>query len=141
MSVGSDAADADLSGALADSLARERALGRTYRLQMQSAWSPRVRRLWEDGWAVKRGHDEALVKLLSVNGGAPASEASPPAAPSPREVLSWVYDQERILVLRYREYARRAVDPEARRLLDRLVNEQTRLIQRLRETYRDYSAA
>ncbi len=143
MSAATEVASGDPAAALADSLARERALGRTYRQQMQTAWSPRVRRLWEEGWAVKRRHEEALGRLLAGNGGTPSSEAPEPplSAPSSREVLSWAYEQEHLLALQYREYARRAVDPERQRVLDRLVNEQERLVERVRETYRDYSAA
>jgi rubrerythrin len=138
-----EAADNNLSASLEDSLARERALGRTYRQQMQTAWSPRVRRLWEEGWAVKRRHEEVLARILASDGGTPGSEASVPplSVPSPREVLSWAYDQERLLALRYRDNARHAVDPETRSVFDRLADEQARVTERVRETYRDYSTA
>jgi rubrerythrin len=138
-----NAATDELAAAVADSLARERALGRTYRQQMDTAWSPRVRRLWEEGWMIKRGHADALVRVLADHAAAPSSEPPQPSlsAPSPREVLSWLYDQERLLVQRYREYARRAVDADAQRVFNRLADEQRRLIERVRETYRDYSAS
>jgi rubrerythrin len=138
-----NAATDELAAAVADSLARERALGRTYRQQMDTAWSPRVRRLWEEGWMIKRGHADALVRVLADHAAATSSEPPQPSlsAPSPREVLSWLYDQERLLVQRYREYARRAVDADAQRVFNRLADEQRRLIERVRETYRDYSAS
>jgi hypothetical protein len=138
-----NAASHELAAAVAESLARERALARTYRQQMDAAWSPRVRRLWEEGWMIKRGHDDALVRVLANHAAALSSETTQPSlsAPSPREVLSWLYDQERLLVQRYREYARRAIDADAERLFNRLADEQGRLIERVRDTYRDYSAS
>lgn len=138
-----NAATDELGTEVADSLARERALALTYRRQMDTAWSPRVRRLWEEGWMIKRGHDDALARVLADQAAAPSSETSQPSpsAASPREVLSWLYDQERVLVQRYREYARRAVDADAQRLFIRLADEQRRLIERVRDTYRDYSAS
>jgi hypothetical protein len=63
------------------------------------------------------------------------------STPLPREVLSWLYDQERFLAAGYRECAHLAADPDTQRVLDRLAGEQQRLVERVRETYRDYSAA
>lgn len=138
-----NAATDELGTGVADSLARERALGHTYRQQMDSAWSPRVRRLWEEGWMMKRGHADALVRVLADRAAVPSSETPQPSlsAPTPREVLSWLYDQERLLVQRYLEYARRAVDADAQRVFNRLADDQRRLIERVRDTYRDYSAS
>lgn len=132
----------DLAAAFADSLERERQLGRTYRQEMQAAWNARVRRLWEEGWAVKRGHEDALLRLLGAIGNASTEDANAPrSTPSAREVLSWLYDQERFLALRYREGARLVPDSETQRVLDQLADQQQRLVERIRETYRDYSAS
>jgi len=132
----------DLAAALTGTLERERLLGRTYRQEMQAAWSPRVRRLWEEGWAVKRAHEDALIRLLGTIGNAPTGDvAATRSTPAARELLSWLYDQEKFLAVRYRESARFALDPEVQRLLDRLAEEQRRLVERIRDTYRDYSAA
>lgn len=131
----------DVAVALTDTLARERHLGRVYRQQTDAAWSPRVRRLWEEGWAVKRGHDEALTRLLVAAGGARAADETAPAPlPARREVLSWLYEQERVLALRYLDFARDA-DSDAHRVFSRLADEQERLLARVRQTYRDYSTA
>lgn len=132
----------DLASALTESLERERQLGLTYRQAMQAAWSPRVRRLWEEGWAVKRGHEDALIGLLGAIGSAPPTDASATRSTvAAREVLSWLYEQEKFLAVRYHEGARFALAPDVQRLLDRLADEQRRLVERIRDTYRDYSAA
>ncbi len=142
MSAVADARGEDLAAALADARDRERALGRLYRQQLLAAWSPRVRRLWEEGWAATQRHDHALTGVLASRSDAPAAvAASPPVEPSPREVLSWVYVQEQLLGLRYRELVRLAVEPGTHRVLTDLAEEQDRLLARVRETYRDYSAA
>lgn len=129
----------ELTAALADARERERALGRLYRQQMLRAWSPRVRRLWEEGWAVKRNHDDALTRVLAPGAEPSAAASVPPGEPVPREVLSRVYEQEQSLALRYRESARLARDPDTLRLLVGLADEQDRLLTRVRATYRDYS--
>jgi rubrerythrin len=132
----------EVVAALADSLARERQLARVYRQQTEGTWSPRVRRLWEEGLTVKRGHHDALTRLLTSGGGTPSAEAAAQTAtPLPREVLSWVYEQERLLALRYRDAARHALDPDTERTIGRLADEQDQLLERVRATYRDYSAA
>lgn len=144
MSAVAEGMQEEVAATLADSLARERQLGRVYRQQTEGTWSPRVRRLWEEGLMVKRGHHDALVGLLVAGGGAQGPEVTTPVpalTPSPREVLSWVYEQERVLALRYQDLARSAFDPDTQRTLSRLADAQGRLLERVRETYRDYSAA
>lgn len=141
MSTATDVRGGDLAVALADARDRERALGRLYRQQILSAWSPRVRRLWEEGWAVKQNHDDALTSVLASSNDTAAVAAVPPVEPSPREVLSWVYAQEQLLGHRYREAVRLALDPATHRVLTRLAEEQDQVLVRVRETYRDYSAA
>lgn len=142
MSTVSEVRGDNLAVALAEALDLERALGRLYRQQILAAWSPRVRRLWEEGWAVKQHHDDALTRVLASSTDTPAAVAAvPPVEPSPREVLSWVYAQEQLLGLRYRESVRLALDPDTYRVLTRLAEEQDQVLARVRETYRDYSAA
>jgi hypothetical protein len=132
----------NLAPAFAESLERERQLGRTYRQELQAAWSPRVRRLWEEGWTIKRGHEEALIRLLGAIGKARTEDAKAPApTPSAREVLSWLYGEERSLAIAYREFASMATDADTQRTLNRLADEQRRLVERVRDTYRDYSVA
>jgi hypothetical protein len=132
----------DLAVALAGARDRERALGRLYRQQILAAWGPRVRRLWEEGWAIKQHHDDVLTRVLASSTNTPAAVAAvPPVEPSPREVLSWVYGQEQLLGLGYRESVRLALDPDTHRVLTCLAEEQDQLLAKVRETYRDYSAA
>jgi hypothetical protein len=133
----------ELQALLADSLERERQLGRAYRLQMQSAGSTHLRHTWEAGWALKRAHEEVLTGLLA-SAGRPlaASDTTTPATlPSAREMLSWAYEQERSLTLQYRDASRLAERPETATVLLRFDDEQQRLLDRMRATYRDYSAA
>lgn len=140
------AAMATVSDALISTLTQcleyERQLGLLYRKQLQAAWGPRVRRLWEAGWALKRSHDDALVRLLTrIGGAAPAEVSAPLASPTPRELLSSLYERERSLALWYQEAVRLTADPDSQSVLDRLADEQQQFLDRVRSTYRDYSAA
>ncbi|HET8761533.1 MAG TPA: hypothetical protein VFN94_10710 [Nitrospiria bacterium] len=142
MSAVSEAITDELLALLTDSLERERQLGRADRLQVQTAASTHLRQTWEAGWALKRAHEEALTRLLASAVHPAAPDVTPPATlPSPREMLSWAYDQERLLALQYRDSARLAGHPETEKVLARLEDEQQRILDRVRVTYRDYSAA
>ena len=138
----SDVLSGELRALVLDSLEQERQLGRVYRLHMQAASSPRLRQSWEDGWTLKRAHDEALTPLLaSGDHSADSTHAAPSTIPTAREALSWAYDQERVLALRYQDGARLAQDPQTHRLLARLEDEQRGRLDRVRATYRDYSTS
>jgi hypothetical protein len=137
-----DSISGELRALVSDCIERERQLARVYRLQMQAASSPRFRKLWNDGWALKQTHDDALTGLLAS--GEPSTDSShvaPPPTPSPREALSWAYDQERRLALTYQDAVRLAHDPQTRRLLVRLQEGQRDWLDRVRATYRDYSTS
>jgi hypothetical protein len=132
----------ELRALVSDSLDRERQLARVYRLNLQSASSPRFRTLWDDGWTLKQAHNDALTTLLAA--GQPSVDSShpaPTAPPSPREALSWAYDQERRLALKYEDAIRLAQDPQTQRLLVRLEEGQRDWLDRVRATYRDYSTS
>lgn len=142
MSAVSEAITDELLALLTDSVERERQLGRAYRMQVQSAVSTHLRQTWEAGWALKRAHEEALTRLLASTVRPAAPDVTAPATPpSPREMLSWAYDQERLLALQYRDSVRLADHPETEKVLARLEDEQQRILERVRATYRDYSTA
>jgi len=136
-----DALANDVVLILEQGLERERRLGQTYRQEMQVAWGARVRKLWEEGWALKRAHEDELGRLLRATGDVPTGVSAAPPPPSRREVLSWLYEQERLLAGRYRDCVPLIPQTDTQHLVQRLAEEQKRLAERLRETYRDYSAA
>lgn len=132
----------DLRALVSDSLERERQLGRVYRLQLRTESSPHLRRTWESGSTLKRAHDEVLTPLLaSGEPSAGSMHPAPSSLPSAREALSWAYDQERFLALRYQDAARLTHDQHTQSLLARLEHEQRGLLDRVRATYRDYSTS
>ncbi|MFZ5862644.1 MAG: hypothetical protein ACOYXR_07390 [Nitrospirota bacterium] len=137
-----DALSPALRELVSDSLECERQLGRVYRLHMLEATGPRVRRSWEEGVTLKQAHAAALTPLL-VSGDrvSESAHAAPAPIPPAREALSWAYDQERRLELQYREGARLAEDPSTHAVLIRLEADQRQWLDRIRATYRDYSAA
>ncbi|MFZ5874786.1 MAG: hypothetical protein ACOYXU_00125 [Nitrospirota bacterium] len=132
----------ELRALVSDSLERERQLARVYRVHMQAASSARLRRLWDEGWTLKRAHDDVLTPVLAAGGpSADSAHAAPSSPPSPREALSWAYDQERRLELQYQDAVRLAQDEQTHRLLARLEEGQRGWIDRVRATYRDYSTS
>jgi hypothetical protein len=132
----------ELRALVSDSLERERQLARVYRLHMQAASSPRLRKFWDEGYTLKQAHNDALTaSLASGEPSADSSHVAPPATPSPREALSWAYDLERRLALKYEDAIRLAQDPQTHRLLVRLEEGQRDWLDRVRATYRDYSTS
>ena len=93
--------------ALREGLDRERRLIRSYRQHLLLAGSPQVRQVLELGLALKRRHETELEHMLSAAGGSYARDGiGAVSLPGPREVLTWYYEQEQVLALRYRESGR-----------------------------------
>ncbi|MBI3608867.1 MAG: ferritin-like domain-containing protein [Nitrospirae bacterium] len=131
-----------LATALSEGLDRERRLSRAYRQHLLSASSPRVRQVLELGLAVKRRHEIELERLLSAAGGSPSAEGTGAVSlPGSREALTWYYEQERVLALRYREHLRLTDDPSVRQVVDHLATDQIEHLARLKSVYRGFSSA
>lgn len=134
--------ESDLAERLAQDLETERGLIRVYRRVIPEAGSPRVRRMWEQGLAIKRRHETELEQWLALRAPAPAADrASDDALPPPRELLPWIHDREHALALRYRDELRLAEATEARRLIERWAEDQQAHAADLKRLYRDFSFA
>lgn len=126
----------------AEDLELERGLIRMYRLLIPSVSSPRLRRAWERGLALKRRHETELEGLLAGLGAAPPAErAASEAVPPAREILPWIFAREHLLALRYRDRLRAADDAEIQRLAARWAAEQTAYEAELKRLYRDFSSS
>lgn len=127
----------ELAVALAVDLALECQLIQAYLVHTQAASSPRLRRAFEQGLAIKRRHESELERVTRIAPRHPLSHQ----VPGPREIVQWYYDRERDLALRYREQARLSGDPGVTRLLDELAADQIQLLVLFKGLYRDFSSS